>query len=200
MADSRADLPYSAAANRNREPILAVLRELVPHGARVLEIGAGTGQHAVHFAAQLPGVVWQASEAPQNLAMLEPRLRDAGLAAPLALDVTQPDWPQTPCDVVYAANVVHIMGWPAVQSMFAGVGRLLVDGGLFCLYGPFNYDGAFTSDSNAAFDASLRARDPAMGLRDFAAVNDLARANGLNLQRDAAMPANNRLLVWGKRR
>jgi len=195
------NLPYSAASDRNKDPILAVLREVFSGSQTVLEIGSGTGQHAIYFAQSLPSVQWQPSETPQRQATLAPRLDAAQLANLLAaveLDVTDEVWPLKQVQGVYAANVAHIMDWDAVVAMFAGAGRILAAGGAFCLYGPFNYDGEFTSSSNAAFDEELRAREAGMGIRDLGDLIELAKANGLGLEQDFEMPANNRLLVWRK--
>jgi cyclopropane fatty-acyl-phospholipid synthase-like methyltransferase len=165
----------------------------------VLEIGSGTGQHAVYFAPELPHLVWQTADVAQHHAGIRVWLEEAALPnvlPPLALDVNQPDWPVERYDAVFSANTLHIMGWPEVEKFFAGVGAVLEPGGVLAVYGPFNYNGAFTSDSNARFDAWLKSRDPASGVRDFEAVDALARAQGLVLQQDVAMPSNNRTLVW----
>ncbi|NTV95617.1 MAG: DUF938 domain-containing protein [Thiobacillus sp.] len=191
--------PYSESSEQNREPILAVLRVAFADRKRVLEIASGTGQHAVHFGAALPHLTWQTSELPANHAGIRAWLDEAGLAnvlAPVALDVNDPAWPVAEVDAVFNANTVHIVAWPAVQRMFAGIGRVLAPGGVVCLYGPFNYNGTYTSDSNARFDAWLKARDPASGVRDFEAVNRLAEAQGLRLVDDIEMPVNNRTLIW----
>jgi SAM-dependent methyltransferase len=191
--------PFSAACENNKRPIVAVLRGYLNAPARVLEIGSGTGQHAVYFGAQLPHVTWQTADLPVNHAGIQAWLDEAALdnvLPPLALDVDGADWPSTRFDAVFSANTVHIMHWPSVCRMIAGVGRLLGPTGRFFLYGPFNYDGRHTSESNARFDLSLKAADPGMGIRDFEAVRDEAAGVGLALERDHAMPANNRLLVW----
>lgn len=190
---------FSAACERNREPILAVLRDVLADCRQVLEIGSGTGQHAVYFAAQLPQLQWQTSDMPHNHASIIAWQRDAGLPnvlPPLVLDVASSDWPRGPYDAVFSANTCHIMAWQEVQAMFAGIGRILRAGGLACIYGPFNYRGQFTSASNAQFDAALKAQAPHMGIRDMEAVNQVAAEQGLMLLADHAMPANNRLLVW----
>lgn len=194
---------FSAACERNREPILAILRDALAQSGKVLEIGSGTGQHAVYFGAQLPHLVWQCSDLPHNHASILAWQQEANLSnvlPPLTLDIhpdMDPDeWPPGPYDAVFSANTCHIMAWPEVLAMFAGIGRVLRTGGVACVYGPFNYKGAFTSPSNAQFDASLRAQAPHMGIRDFEAVDAQARAHGLLLEADHAMPANNRLLVW----
>lgn len=195
------ELPFAPATERNKAAILAVLRNVFAAPARILEIGSGTGQHAVHFAQNLPQLTWIATETEAQLTQLAPRLRSADLSnmqGPLLLDVDDEQWPVSVVQGVFAANVSHIMGWPQVVAMFAGVGRVLDPGGAFCLYGPFNYNGEFTSASNAQFDAQLRARAAHMGLRDFTQLELLAVGAGMALEKDNAMPANNRLLVWRK--
>ena len=195
--------PFAPACERNRDAILAVLREHFGACTHVLEIGSGTGQHAVHFAAAMPWLAWQCSDVADNLPGIRLWLDEAGLPntpAPIALDV-RGDWPQragdgTPFDAVFSANTLHIVGWPEVEAFFAGVGRTLATGGVLAVYGPFNYGGAYTSDSNREFDAWLKARDPRSGIRDFEAVDALARGVGMPLVADIAMPANNRTLVW----
>lgn len=193
--------PYSEACERNRDPILAVIRPWLSACRSVLEIGSGTGQHAVYFAQQMPHLVWQPTDRAEHLAGMRLWLEEASLSnlrAPLALDVGEETWPAPAVDAVYSANTTHIMHWPEVRAMFAGAGSLLPEQGLFLLYGPFNYGGAYTSASNAHFDAWLKLRDPKSGLRDFEEIDRLAGAAGMVLQQDAAMPANNRLLVWQK--
>lgn len=190
---------YSAACERNREPILAVLREVLANARNVLEIGSGTGQHAVYFGANLRHLVWQTSDLPENhasiLAWLDEE-RPPNVLPPIHLDVDSDAWPVGPFDAVFSANTCHIMAWAHVEAMFAGIGRVLKQGGVLCIYGPFNYNGKFTSDSNALFDMSLKAQGEHMGIRDFEAVDRLAREQGMVLAADHAMPANNRLLVW----
>lgn len=190
--------PFSPSCERNRDPILMVLRRHLAGTRRMLEIGSGTGQHAVHFAAAMPWLAWQCSDRADNLAGMGMWLDGAALAntpPPVELDVDGP-WPCSTFDAVFTANSLHIMGWLQVEAFFAGVGRVLETGGLLVVYGPFNYEGAYTSDSNRDFDAWLKARDPASGIRDFEAVDALARGIGLRLVEDSAMPANNRCLVW----
>ena len=192
-------LALSEACERNKEPILAVLREAFAAARVVLEVGSGTGQHAVHFAAHLPQLIWQPSEVAELLAPLAERIRlegGANLRAPVALDVRSTPWPCAPADAVFTANTLHIMSWASVGDFFRGVGGVLTAHGVLCVYGPFNYGGQYTTESNAQFDAWLKARDPLSGLRDFAEVDALARAQGLALLADHAMPANNRTLVW----
>ena len=192
-------LPFSEASERNKTPILQALRGTLARHRRVLEIGSGTGQHAVHFARELPHLEWQPTDRADCLPGLIARLELEGpvnLRAPVELDVMQELWPSFAADAVYSANTLHIMSWPEVEALFRGVGRILGRGGLLAVYGPFRYGGAFTTESNAAFDLSLRRRDPLSGIRDFEAVNALAAAQGLELQADRAMPANNQLLTW----
>lgn len=191
--------PYSEACEQNKAPILAVLREELARAEHVLEIGSGTGQHALHFAAGLPHLIWVASELPVHHEGILAWFREAGLPnleGPLSLDVDQPEWPLGQVDAVFSANTAHIMHWPSVQNMFVGVARVLRPGGAFCLYGPFNEGGAYTSESNARFDAWLRQRDPGSGVRDRADLDALAQQHGLTPVRRHRMPANNQILVW----
>ena len=191
--------PYSESSEQNREPILAVLLHAFADRRQVLEIASGTGQHAVYFGAALPHLTWQTSELTQNHAGIQAWLDEASLPnvlPPLELDVTADEWPVGRVDAVCNANTVHIVGWPAVEKLFAGIGRVLQPGGIVCLYGPFNYGGRFTSESNARFDAWLKDRDPVSGVRDFEAVNALAEVQGLRLIDDVEMPVNNRSLIW----
>jgi len=193
--------PFSEACDRNKDPILAVLREAFADRTRVIEIGAGTGQHAVHFAQHLPHLVWQPTDRREHLEGLAARIAAEGppnLLASVELDVLCQPWPPLHGDAVFSANTLHIMSWPAVEALFAGLGRVLGRDGVLAIYGPFQYGGRFTTASNAAFDAMLRKRDPDSGVRDVEAVNALAKALGLTLLADHAMPANNQLLVWGK--
>lgn len=195
-------LPYSQAAESNKEPILAVLRDAFGAARRVLEIASGTGQHAVHFGRGLPHLTWQPSEVADALPDLAARLSreaPANVAPPIELDLGRRPWPvdgAAGIDGIFSANCVHIVAWPRVEDLFAGTGDILAAGGTLCLYGPFKYRGAFTTNSNAEFDAWLRRRDPASGIRDFEEVDTLARAQGLKLIDDVAMPANNQTLVW----
>jgi SAM-dependent methyltransferase len=194
--------PFSDACERNRDPILAVLRRIFGDRQAVLEIGSGTGQHAAHFAPELPHLVWQPSDVAEHLPGIRMWVDSAAapnLRTPVVLDVEiEPQWKDISADAVFSANTSHIMSWPQVERMFEGVARLLPPGGVFALYGPFNYGGRHTSQSNARFDAMLRARDPASGLRDFESLAELAGGNGLQPIEDNAMPANNRLLVFRK--
>ncbi len=191
---------FSEACERNKAPILAILRELFAQPARILEIGTGTGQHAVHFGAALPHVVWQTSDLPANHAGIQAWLDEAALPnvlAPINLDVNG-SWPGQSYDGVFTANTLHIVSWDLAQKLVAGTGGLLNKGGRLVIYGPFNYRGAYASDSNARFDEWLKDRDARSGIRDFEAVVKCAETNGMRLQADHAMPANNRLLVLEK--
>ncbi len=199
-------LPFSEACERNKDPILEVLQRWLGRQAGLaLEIGAGTGQHAVHFARHLPRLSWQPTERLEHLAALTTRIEVEGscnLLAPLELDVEQGIWPcdADSADAVYTANTLHIVSWPQVQALFRGANGVLRDEGLLIVYGPFRYGGQFTSHSNAVFDEALRSRDPLSGIRDFEAVDALAAAQGLGLVEDCAMPANNQTLVWRRAR
>jgi SAM-dependent methyltransferase len=191
--------PYAESCEKNREPILAVLKEIFAERKQVLEIASGTGQHAVYFGRELPHLIWQPSELAQHLAGIQSWLNEAQLPnvlEPLAIDVNDARWPVAAVDAIFNANTVHIISWPEVERLFAHIARAIEPGGYVCLYGPYNYGGEFTSESNARFDAWLKARDPNSGVRDFEAVNRLAAAHGLDLLRDIEMPSNNRILVW----
>jgi cyclopropane fatty-acyl-phospholipid synthase-like methyltransferase len=193
-----AEKPFAPSCERNQGPIFEVLLRHFAGTRRVLEIGSGTGQHAVHFAAAMPWLSWQASDRADNLPGIALWRDDAGLPntpPAIELDVDGP-WPDATFDAVFTANSLHIMGWAQVQAFFAGIAAVLEDGGLLVVYGPFNYGGEFTSDSNRAFEQWLKDRNPASGIRDFEAVDALARGIGLLRVEDNAMPANNRCLVW----
>jgi len=192
--------PFSEACEENKQPILAVLERLFAGARCVLEIGSGTGQHAVCFGATLSHLTWQTSDRPENHAGIRAWLEEAALPnvrAPIILDV-RGDWPAERFDAVFSANTTHIMSWPEVEQMFEGIGRVLETGGCFVLYGPFNFGGEYSSESNARFDQSLKARDPNSGIRNFEDLGDLARANGLIFMENIPMPVNNRTLVWRK--
>lgn len=191
--------PWSQACENNKDPILQVLKEQFTTSGPLLEIGSGTGQHAVHFASALPHLAWQPTDRRENLPGIAQWVAEArlpNLAAPAYLDVTVEPWPLSRAVGVFSANTAHIMGWNAVEAMFAGVGNVLEPGGRFCLYGPFGHNGVLTPDSNVRFDAMLRARDPESGIRDDAALRQLGQQCGLRPVADYALPANNRLLVW----
>ena len=193
--------PFSEACEQNKQPILTVLQQHFADRQTVLEIGSGTGQHAVFFAAQLPHLRWLTSEILDMHEGIRAWMAEAQLSnveQPLELDVNQAEWPVKQVDAVFSANTVHIMAWPSVENMFAGIGRILQRHGVFCLYGPFNYQGTYTSDSNARFDQGLKQRDPRSGIRDVDDVQVLADAAQLELINDHEMPVNNRTLVWRK--
>jgi SAM-dependent methyltransferase len=194
-------LPFSEACERNKAPILEVLRIAFADRAQVLEIGSGTGQHAVHFAAQLSHLFWHPTEQLASLEDLSKRVKlegTANLRAPTVLDVRQTVWPLRHVDAMFTANTLHIMSWADVTALYRGTESVLAAGGILCVYGPFRYAGRYTSDSNHDFDAMLRDRDPLSGLRDIEAVLEIAAEYGLKLRRDHDMPANNRLLEFLK--
>ncbi len=195
--------PHAPSCERNRDVILAVLRDHLPQDASVLEVGSGTGQHAVYFSQALPAVRWQCSERAEALPGLSLWVDEAArpnLPSALELDVARTDWPFVCAgrrfDAVFTANTLHIMGWPQVVLLFGGLPDVLAPGGRLVVYGPFNRGGRFTSDSNAAFDGWLKRVDPARGLRDAEAVDALARRAGLSLIEDRDMPSNNSCRVW----
>lgn len=193
--------PYSEACEQNRAPILAVIRPLFSRAGRLLEIGSGTGQHAVYFAPRMPRLVWHTSDRIENHAGILRWIENEGsdnVRPPLALDVLRDEWPQSGFDAVFSANTAHIMGDEEVEAMFRGVARVLDPGGLYALYGPFNYRGGYTSDSNRRFDQWLKRHDPRSGIKDFEVLNHLAGELGLALESDHEMPVNNRILVWCK--
>lgn len=194
--------PYAESCERNRDPILEVLKMYFGDRRSVLEIGSGTGQHAVYFAAALPHLTWQTSELAEQLPGVSAWLGEAALPntpAPVALEVGG-EWPAGPFDAVFTSNTLHIMSWPEVERLFARLPEIVTPDARLAVYGPFNYGGDFTTPSNRAFDEWLKSRGEHMGLRDFEAVDALARQAGFALAEDATMPANNRLLVWQRRK
>jgi SAM-dependent methyltransferase len=193
--------PFAESCAENRAPIFAVLEPRLRNCASLLEIGSGTGQHAVYFAAELPQLVWQTSDLAAHHAGITAWLDEAALPnvrGPQRLDVLVDDWPPGPFDAVFSANTAHIMPANAVEAMFRGVGRVLRPGGQFLLYGPFNYAGRFTAPSNERFESWLKERDPRMGIRDLVWLRELAGAADMALAEDIEMPVNNRMLVWRK--
>jgi cyclopropane fatty-acyl-phospholipid synthase-like methyltransferase len=195
--------PYAESCDENREPILSVIQPLLKDCSTVLEIGSGTGQHAVYFARKLPHLLWHTSDCIEYHAGINIWLQEAGLEntpAPIELNVSTSAWPQQKYDAVFSANTTHIMHWTDVEAMFAGIGSVLSVGGRLLLYGPFNYDNRYTSDSNARFDSWLKSRDPDSGIRNFEDLDKLAQQAGMQLIHDYAMPANNRILYWEKAR
>lgn len=193
-------LPFSQSCENNKGPILEALKPLLVDCSSVLEIAAGTGQHATWFAAHLPYLEWLPTEMAASLPVLHPRCdqyQGDNLLAPRELDVCQRPWLTDPLPgAIYSANSLHIMPWAAVCELFAELADKAAQGTLLVIYGPFNYGGQYTSESNAGFDQWLAARNPASAIRDFERVDALARDGGFELQQDLAMPANNRLLVW----
>jgi cyclopropane fatty-acyl-phospholipid synthase-like methyltransferase len=192
-------LPFSEACERNKGPILEVLRVAFADRTQVLEIGSGTGQHAVHLAAHLTHLTWHPTEQLAYLADLASRVKTEGtrnLRPPTVLDVKQSVWPLRSVDAIYSANTLHIMGWAEVEAMFHGVDALLSPHGVVCIYGPFRYAGRYTSDSNRDFDLMLKERDPLSGLRDMTDLSALALRHALRLRADHDLPANNRLLEF----
>lgn len=190
--------PFAESAEQNQEPILQVLREWFDQPGRVLEIGSGTGQHAVHFAARLPHLIWQPSDVRPHVPGIEAWRIDAGLdnlQPTRVLDVREA-WPQDAFDYVFTANTAHIMHWPEVLATLAGVGQRLRVGGVFAMYGPFSIGGRHTGHSNVVFDQALRQRDPGMGVRDLDDLRREARPHGLVLAATVAMPADNLTLLW----
>jgi cyclopropane fatty-acyl-phospholipid synthase-like methyltransferase len=194
-------LPFSEACERNKGPILSVLRAVFAARMQVLEIGSGTGQHAVHFAADLTHLTWHPTEQLKYLPDLASRIKLQGspnLRQPTVLDVNQSVWPLRSVDAMFSANTLHIMGWAEVQAMFRGLDAVLTSDGVLAIYGPFRYGGRYTSESNRDFDRMLTERDPLSGLRDIKDVTALAERHGLRLEADHDLPANNRLLVFAR--
>ena len=190
--------PHAPACARNREPIAKVLAQHLQGDESVLEIGSGTGEHAVFFAQRFPSLNWQCSDLPERLPGIAAWLAETRLPPPVPLDAIGGPWPQQTFDAVFTANSLHIMPWQAVEALFAGLPNVLAPGARLIVYGPFKYGDAFTSASNADFDASLRARGQGHGIRDFEAVDALAQQAGLQLVEDHTMPANNQCIVWRK--
>ncbi|TGN40259.1 DUF938 domain-containing protein [Marinobacter confluentis] len=196
-------LPYSQACENNKAPILEKLHQIFDTPGKVLEIGSLTGQHAVHFAQAMPHLQWQPTDHPDAADTCRPRLAQAALPNVLpviALDVSDPDWPVDRFTWAFSANTAHIMAWNEVEQMFRQIGKRLLENGAFCLYGPFNQQGQYSSESNRQFDRHLRAQAPAMGIRDLDDIDRLAEEAGLMLADIFDMPANNRLLVFRLRK
>lgn len=192
------NLPFSESCERNKQPIVDELVNFLPVTGTVLEIGSCTGQHVVFFAPRFPALWWQPTDQEEYLSGLESRIRVEGsenILPPVRLDVLD-SWPEGVFDAAYSANTAHIMGWDAVCAMFDGLGRQIKPGGMFCLYGPFNRNGEFTSASNADFDRHLKARDPRMGIRDIADLVSLGNRHHMMLEQELALPANNQMLVF----
>lgn len=193
--------PYAESCDDNKQVIFEVIKKEFSDAGKLLEIGSGTGQHALYFAEQLPDIIWHPTEMEGNVAGINLWIEDAThdrIQSPQILDVKNSCWKFNDIDYVFTANTTHIMSWSHVISMFEGVGKILNSKGKFMQYGPFNYQGEFTSESNARFDQWLKSRDPVSGIRNFEDLVALASANGLHLYEDYEMPANNRILVWQK--
>jgi cyclopropane fatty-acyl-phospholipid synthase-like methyltransferase len=192
--------PFAESSEQNKEPILEILKSEFADCHRILEVGSGTGQHAVFFSEQLPHLQWICSDLEENHAGIQMWLDEAphnNIEGPLLLDARE-DWPQLQVDAVFSANAIHIMSWQAVEGMIENVGKVLSSGGKLCLYGPFMVDGQHTADSNAQFDVWLKNRDPMSGVRDVADLITLLNLQNMELINDYEMPVNNRILVWQK--
>ncbi len=200
-AQSGGPPPFVAASDRNKQPILEQLQEILPDICEVLEVGSGWGQHAAHFCHAMPGLIWQPTDRIDKLPALKEQVEIYGIKSikpPLALDVLNDEWPPGPYDAVYTANTAHIMPWPAVIATIAGASACLDEGGLLCIYGPFNVEGQFTSKGNEEFDGRLRAMDPGRGIRDMEALENTGHDHQMVLKEQISMPANNFLLVFRK--
>lgn len=192
--------PHNPAAERNQQAILAALKVHLGAAGSVLEIGAGSGQHAVYCGAGLPHLIWQASDLwpyVEGIRMWTDEAALSNVPAPIALDVARLPWPAEPCDAVFGANVLHYMAQTVAQQVFAGAAQVLNHAGQLIIYGPFNYNGAYISEGNQQLDAWLRSRHPDFAIRDFVQVERWAHESGFELRHDIAMPANNRLLIFG---
>jgi SAM-dependent methyltransferase len=191
---------FSPSTARNRDPILDVLKQALPASGLVLEIASGTGEHAVHFAAHLPALAWQPTDADpvarESIAAWRAASSLPNVRPPLALDVLAERWPVARADAVVCINMIHIAPWAAAEALIRGTARILPSGGVFFLYGPFRREGRHTAPSNEAFDYDLRRRNPEWGIRDLEDVAKLATANGLAMTRVVAMPANNLSVVF----
>lgn len=205
------NLTFSQACENNKKPILNILKDAFNSSEKILEIGSGTGQHSVYFAQHLPNLSWQTSDLPINHYSINARKEESelkNLLPPITIDLQQ-EW-RVPLqqsrlatamvDGIFTANTLHIVSWHLVQKFFDGIKEHLTYGGVVCIYGPFNYEGEFTSERNAQFDLWLKARDTASGIRDFEQVLQLAKDADLQLSADHTMPANNRLLVFNKKK
>lgn len=202
MSSRPPEIPFSQACENNKEPILSVIQPLFAEVKTVLEIGSGTGQHAVYFAEHMRHLIWQCSDRLINLSSLQIQLDAKALAntpPPIELDLFENSWPKLAIDAIFSANAVHIMPWAGVEILFKEMGKVLPPGGHLVLYGPFNYCGKYTSESNANFDQWLKKQHPESAIRDFEAVDKLATKAGLELLADYPMPANNRILHWLKK-
>ena len=193
--------PYSESCDQNRAAILSVIQPLLLNTSSVLEIGSGTGQHAVFFSKNLPHLIWQTSDCNEYIEGIKLWLAESeseNLRHPVELNVTQKNWPEMEFDAVFTANTCHIMNRPSVEIMIERVGEKLPQNGQLIIYGPFNYNQQYTSSSNEQFDCWLKSRDKESGIKNFEDLNDLAEQSGMKLTGDYDMPANNRILHWRK--
>lgn len=193
--------PFSQACENNKDPILSVLKRVFDSPCEVLEIGSGTGQHAVYFAEHLPHVTWQPSDQAIHLPGIDLWINEAKLRNiknPLTLDINQKLWPVSEIDAVFTANTLHILSWKSVQVFIESLGTVMRPGAIFCSYGPFNVNGKYTSESNAFFDTWLKEQNPLSAIRDLESVTSLASDAGMKLKENIEMPANNKLLIWKK--
>ncbi|MBN4053921.1 DUF938 domain-containing protein [Haliea sp. AH-315-K21] len=193
--------PFSQACENNKQPILEVIASHFKAGDRIMEIGSGTGQHALYFCKQRPELIWVPCEIPENMDTLAAGLLRNGLANLMpaqVLDVRQSEWPEQGLGGLFSANCLHIMPAAFNADFFRGAGEVLLPGATLCVYGPFKYQGEFTSDSNARFDEWLKNRNSLSGIRDFEKINQLAKENAFEFIEDRAMPANNQCLIWRK--
>ena len=192
----------ASSVETNKDVILGELRKILPEDGVVLEVGSGTGQHAVHFAQHLPRLTWQPTDVEENLPGIRAWVEEAGLPnlnAPMVLDLLREPWPVRSAQAIVCINTVHIVAWKGVEHLFAGAGRILPAGGVMYVYGAYRYATRPLEPSNEEFDRWLKARDPASGVRDFEAINALAERSGLVLAGDAPVPVNNRSIWWVKR-
>lgn len=193
--------PFAESSEQNKQVILAIIQPLFSKLKRVLEIASGTGQHAVYFSQVMPDLNWQPSDLENALPGIQSWVNESGLEnlnQPLALDVSSINWPQQTFDAIFSANSLHIMSQQHVKDFFSNVDRVLDKNGLITIYGPFNYQGQFTSESNQHFDAWLKSRNPDSGIKEFEWCNQLAESAGFKLIADHEMPQNNRILIWQK--
>ncbi len=192
---------FSQACENNKEPILQIIKTIFLESTTVWEIGSGTGQHACYFAQHLPHLTWQPTDRRENIEDIDCWVDEAGLTnirKSLVLNVTDKEWPCQSIDALFTANTLHIMHWEEVECFFNRLNQYLTEQASICIYGPFNYEGQYTSNSNKQFDQWLKSRDPESGIRDFEAIEQLAELAGLSIKNDFSMPANNRLLVFQK--
>ncbi|WP_435235455.1 DUF938 domain-containing protein [Psychromonas sp. PT13] len=193
--------PFSQSCENNKNPIFAILSEHFKGLSHIVEIGSGTGQHAEFFTNQLPHLTWQTTDQGDYFPHLEKLIVETNssrLPPALYLDVSQENWPISDCECIFTSNTLHIMPWTCVEHLFKGLSSVLKVNGHFYVYGPFNYDGKFTSESNQSFDLHLKSSNPLSGIRDFEQIMELATQAGLGLVVDHQMPANNRLLHFKK--